>query len=37
MAVFYTEEQVIAALGRLTRVRLLSFVETDIIRPVSGS
>jgi chaperone modulatory protein CbpM len=36
MAVFYTEEQVIAAVGRLTRVRLLSFVETDIIRPVSG-
>ena len=37
MAVFYTEEQVIAAVGRLTRVRLVSFVETDIVRPVQSA
>ncbi|MAY60801.1 MAG: hypothetical protein CML29_01190 [Rhizobiales bacterium] len=36
MAVFYTEEQVIAAVGRLTRVRLVAFVETDIVRPVES-
>ncbi|TDH35949.1 hypothetical protein E2A64_11610 [Pseudohoeflea suaedae] len=37
MAVLYTEEQVIAAVGRLTRVRLVSFVETDIVRPVHSA
>ncbi len=36
MAVFYTEEQVLATIGGLTRVRLVSYIETDVVRPVES-
>jgi chaperone modulatory protein CbpM len=36
MAVFYTEEQVLAAVVRLDRVRLVSYIETDVVRPVES-
>lgn len=35
MTTFYTEDQVIARIGRLTHVRLVSFVEADVIRPLT--
>jgi len=35
MATYYTEEQVISAVGRLSRVHLVSYIQADIIRPLS--
>lgn len=34
MADFYTEEQIIATVSRLTRVQLVHFIEADVIRPL---
>ncbi|MBW3097923.1 hypothetical protein [Pseudohoeflea coraliihabitans] len=35
MTSFYTEEQVLTRVGRLTRLRLVSYVEADIVRPLA--
>jgi hypothetical protein len=34
MAVFYTEEEVVTRVTRLSRVALVRYVEADVIRPV---
>ncbi len=36
MTEFYTEEQAIAAVGRLTRTQLVAFVEAEIVVPVQS-
>lgn len=35
MTTFYTEEQVISVVGRLSRVHLISYIQADIVRPIS--
>lgn len=35
MAILYTEEQVFSEVRRLSRYRLVSFVEANIVRPLS--
>ncbi len=37
MTKFYTESQTLAAVARLTRVRLIAYVEAEIIAPVQSS
>lgn len=34
MAVFYTEDEIVAEVTRLTRVTFLRYVEAEVIRPV---
>lgn len=34
MKEFYTEDQIITAVTRLSHVRLVSYIEADVIRPV---
>ncbi len=36
MAEIYSEEETIAAVGRLTRTRLTAFVSAEAVRPTSG-